>query len=292
MTPHQAAEQIETVINKSNVLLNKAVERTQYLAYDSILLELRKLELDADGYVLQSAENRKTIREVSKVFDRAVNKSGYNNGLSEFIKTISSIDAINTEYFIGIEKSFVRDQLFIKSLQKQTIAEIETLLLNDGLESQIKQPLLNILNQNVNTGGSYSGMVQQVKTYVIGNDEGEGKLLRYTKQIAQDALNNYSRAFQSATGEKLGLIFRAYVGGLMQETREFCRDRIDGYYHYLEIESWASLSWKGKRSDTTKSSIFIVCGGYNCNHQMLPVSTFVVPKDQLQRAEKLGFYQK
>lgn len=290
MTPQQASIRIESVIQKANSRLSKVIELSQTNIFSATLSELKNLELDSDGYVLQTAANRKTVREISKVFDRALNESGYTNGLSEFLGTIKSIDSINTEYFKGIENTFLENKQFVGSLQKQAIAEMESLLLNEGLESQIKQPLLNILNQNINSGGSYAGMVDQVKNYVRGTPDIDGKLLRYSKQITQDALNNYSRAYQSSMGESLGLIFRVYVGGLMPETRDFCKDRVNGYYHYLEIESWAGLSWKGKRSDTTKSSIFIVAGGYNCLHQMMPVSTFSVPKDQIERAKDLGFY--
>jgi len=289
--PSEAADRIEAAISKANAELNKVIERTQFNAYNSILAELKGLELDSDGYILQNNFNRKIIRGVGKQFDRSLNTSGYTSGLNNFIKSISTVDAINEAYFASIDESFTANALFVKDLQRQTVLSIESLLLNEGLESQIKQPLINILNQNINTGGSYAGMVQQVKDYVVGNTDHEGKLLRYSKQITQDAINNYSRAYQNSVGTSLGLVFYQYVGGIIKDSREFCRDRVNGYFHYLEVESWAKLEWQGKNALTTKSSIFVLAGGWSCGHQLMPVSTFSVPADWLNRAEDLGFYK-
>jgi len=291
LSPQQASERIEAVITKATEALNKVIERAQFNAYNAILKRLKDLELDNDGYIKQNNTNRKIIRDIGKDFDRSLNASGYTKGLNDFVASMESIDAVNIAYFAAIDDSAIANALFIKDLQRQTIASVENMLLDSGLESQVKQPLLNILNQNVNTGGSYSGMVQQVKDYVVGTDDADGKLLRYSKQITQDALNNYSRAYQNAVGNSLGLVFYQYVGGLMKDSREFCRDRVNGYFHYLEIESWAKLEWKGKNPLTTKSSIFVVLAGFNCIHQVLPVSSSAVPSDWINRAVDLGFYK-
>jgi hypothetical protein len=288
MTPQRTAQQIEEAILQANAILARALARTEKDIYDAILIELKKLDLDAQGYIKPTAANRKTTRDVGKLFDKALSSSGYAEELSAYIATINSIDAINASYFNSIRQGY--STTFVKSLQKQTITELEGLLLNDGLEAQIKQPLLKILDQNINIGGSYSGMIEQVKAYTIGVDKGDGKLMRYVKQITQDALNNYSRSYQSAVGDALGLEFHCYVGGTMKESRQFCKDRVGKFYHYKEIESWAKEDWNGKRPDTTESSIFVYAGGYNCYHQIIPVSTFLVPKEDIERAKELAYY--
>jgi hypothetical protein len=292
LSPKEAAIQIEAAIKEAVEELNVVIEKAQNSIYKYALQQLKELDVDPDGYVRQSAANRKIIRGVNKVFDEGITQSGYVNGLNKFIKTINVLDQINDGYFKGIGDAFTADSSLIKALQKQTITNIENLLLNNGLEAQIRDPLVNTLFQNVTSGGSYSGMVDQLKIYVKGTTETDGKLLRYTKQITTDALNNYARSYQSGIGSALGLEFYQYVGGLMSESREFCRDRVNDYFHYKEIESWANLSWQGKRIDTTESSIFIYAGGWNCQHQIIPVSTVVVPEIQLTRAKELGFYKK
>lgn len=287
-TPREVAIKIEAAIEEANLVFNLVVENTQNSIYNKALSLLKELDVDQDGYVRATTSNRKIVRGINKAFDEGLIRGGYYPGLNAFVKTIPVLDSINAGYFEGIGKAFKADSTLITSLQKQTISNVNSLLI-DGLESQIKEPLYNALLQNVTTGGSYSGMVDQLKEYVKGTTN-DGKLLRYTKQITQDVLNNYSRSYQASVGNVLGLEFYQYVGGLMPESREFCRDRAGQYFHYKEIESWASLEWKGKRPDTTESSIFIYAAGWNCKHLIMPVSLSVVPKSSVQRATDLGFF--
>jgi hypothetical protein len=289
MTPKELANQIESASLRAINALNKVIIATQDEAYGDVIIVLKKLELDSEGYILQNAANRATIRETNRVFSKSIDQSGYLEGLNRFNVTFSSIDKLNIEYFNDFPK-FQPNKLFTRDLQKQIIADIESQLLNSGLESQVKIPLSQILNQNVNSGGSYSGMLDQVKDYIKGTD-GEGKLLSYANTITKDLLFNYSRTYQQAVSSDLGLEFYLYVGGLIDTTRTFCSDRAGRYFHHKEIESWAGEDWKGKRSDTTESSIFIYAGGYNCLHQILPVSVAIVPQIDIDRAKELGFYK-
>jgi hypothetical protein len=291
LTPRDVAIRLEAAIQEATEALNAVLEKTQNSIYRLAIAKLKDLDVDPYGYIRPSSENRKIIRGINKAFDEGIAKGGYINGLNQFTKTISVLDSLNAGYFDGIGKTFNANSTSIKALQKQTILNIESLLLNNGLETQIKGPLSNLLFQNVTSGGSYSGMLEQVKVYIKGVDN-DGKLMQYVKQITRDALNNYSRSYQSSIGNALGLVFYQYVGGLMPESREFCRDRVNGYFHYKEIESWANLDWKGKRPDTTESSIFIYCGGFSCGHNAMPVSTIVVPQSWIERAVDLGFYEK
>ncbi len=290
MTPKELASRIEKTSLNAISALNKVIVATQDEAYGDVIIVLRKLELDNQGYILQSAANRAIIRETNRVFSKSIDNSNYVPALNRFNVTFATIDSLNVEYFETFS-GFQPNKLFIKDLHRQVIADIESQLLNSGLESQVKIPLSQILNQNVNSGGSYSGMLEQVKDYIKGKDGGEGKLQQHAGTIVRDLLFNYSRTYQAAVSSDLGLVFYFYSGSVMDKTREFCRDRVGRYYHQKEIESWASIDWKGKFSGTTESSIFIYLGGHNCMHQVLPVSTLIVPKEDIQRAEELGFYK-
>jgi hypothetical protein len=251
---------------------------------------LKKLGLDKDGYILQNAENRRIIREANRAFAKALENSGYLEGLNKFTVTFSVIDEINGEYFKGFD-GFNPNRQFIRSLQKQAIADIEAQMLNQGLEAQIKFPLQQILNQNVNTGGSFRGMLEQVKAYIKGSPDADGKLLRYSKQITKDVLFNYSRAYQQSVSSDLGLEFYLYSGTIIDKTRHFCEEKAGKYFHQKEIEAWAEQDWKGKREGTTKNSIFTYAGGHNCYHQILPVSILLVPAEVIERAKEAGYYK-
>lgn len=290
MTPKKLAERIEERSLSAIERLNKTVISVQNKAYGDVVVTLRNLSLDSDGYIIQNAENRAIIREANKAFARALERGGYIDGLNRFTVVFSELDEVNGAYFGGFD-GFSPNRQFIKALQRQAIADIEASLLNEGLTAQIKQPLSQMLNQNVNTGGSFTGMLDQVRNFIKG-DGADGRLLRHVKTITRDVLFNYSRTFQSAVASDLGLEFYLYTGGIIKTSRSWCRGKAGNFYHHREIEQWAGEQWAGKRPDTTESSIFLYAGGYGCLHQILPVSEVIVPMEVIQRAVSLGYYKK
>lgn len=59
-----------------------------------------------------------------------------------------------------------------------------------------------------------------------------------------------------------------YFGDTEKDTRDFCRSMLGRVMTEDEIrEKWSSESWQGK----SDGDPFIVCGGYNCKHEWLPV---------------------
>lgn len=283
MEPEELAQAIEDLIITANNTYGRSVVKVQTELYNSIFLRLKDLELDDLGYIKQNAVNRKILRETQDQFDFTISNSIYQASLSRHLSVISKINNLNSEYFKTIKSGFTPNKNFLKSLQNQTIKNVNELILQDGLRSQIKIPLNQILEQNISTGGEFNGMLEQVKNFITGNDEVEGRLLRYTKTYVKDILFQYSRSFQESITNDLKLNWYSFSGGLIDRSREFCIERSGKFFHRSEIESWAELNWKGKTPGTTKSSIFILLGGYNCSHSLIPVSEIVIPKADLER---------
>ena len=287
MTPEELAAEIERLIVSNNSRFAAMVGNVQSTIYNKLIGALWGLELDADGYIKQSAVNRKILREAQNTFDDVISNSPYQKAVESHLKVIPKLDAINVEYFKSISDAFSPNRNFIKELQGQVIRDVNTNLLNEGVIAQVRTPLNQILNQNVSMGGSFSGFQEQLRNFIKGNDQVEGRLLRYTKTYIADTLFNYSRSWQEAVTGDLKLDYYLYSGGLTGKpkgkksggSREFCIERVGKYYHRKEIESWAALTWQGKNPMTTESSIFTFAGGYNCRHSLIPVHKSIVPKD-------------
>lgn len=263
--------------------------------WNKISRTLTKLETYTDGTLKQNTANRKILRTAVGQIDRALKDSGYYVGLQKTVNTLPALDKLNNEYFDFILDTFTPDKIYLSDLQKATVAEMQTYLANEGLEVMLKQPLNQILNQNINSGASVNDMVNQVRQFIVGGrvegKELEGTLLRYSQQITRDALANYSAAFQQAITSDTGMEFYKYVGGIIDRTRDFCHERVGKFFHREEVKSWASLSWQGKRRGTTSSTIFIYRGGYNCGHSLVPVDESAVPKSVKERAKNKGYFK-
>lgn len=291
MTPKALSDKIENAILSANVRYGRQIIGVQDQLYDDLVRILKDLELDAEGYIKQSAVNRKVLKDAQNSFDRIIAKSRYNDFIEQHLRVIPTINSLNEEYFTSIAKSFSSNKNFIRSLQNQSIETVNSYLLQDGLAAQIKLPLNDILNQNINAGGQFSGMLDQIRTFIKGNDKVEGRLLSYSRNFLRDSLFQYTRAYQQSVTADLGLEFYLYSGGLIDRSREFCIERAGNFYHQKEIEAWASLTWKGKSPLTTESSIFVLAGGFSCAHEIVPVHISLVPQNVIDRNIENGNYK-
>lgn len=287
MSPDELARLIEELVIKADASFARNMVRVQNTLYEDILSIVKNLETE-DGYILQSATNRKLLAEAENKISEVFSGALYQASVSSYVAIIPKIDELNQQYFTSF-KAFKENKQFLKSLQGQTIKTVEKYVLQDGLESQVISPLSQILNQNVNSGGKFSGFLDQIKTFIQGSDQVEGRAISYSRTFLRDSMMTYSRTFQQSVTADLGLEFYLYAGGLIDTSRPFCIDRAGKFFHHREIEQWASLEWAGKKAGTTESSIFLFAAGWNCAHEIIPVDVSIVPEDVIERAEKAGY---
>lgn len=288
MNPDELASAIDALIQGADTRYTNAIIRVQKDLYNQLSVILKDLELDGEGYIKQTGANRKVMSAAEAKIKEVFSSALYTTAVSNYVHTIPKVDVQNVKYFKGVDSSFSPKRQFLTNLQNETIVTIEQMVLRDGLQSQVVQPLVQILNQNINSGGQFSGFLQQVRDYVVGNNQVDGRALSYSRTFLRDALFTYSRTYQQAVTDDLGLEWYLYSGGVMDKTRDFCMERSGNYYHHSEIESWASESWQGKKAGTTESSIFLFAGGWNCSHSIIPVSHLIVPSSDLARIKKAG----
>ena len=101
-----------------------------------------------------------------------------------------------------------------------------------------------------------------------GSDRLGNNLRRYASTYVRDATSQYSRASSISIAKEAGVEKWEYFGDTEKDTRDFCRNMLGRVMTEDEIrEKWSSESWQGK----SDGDPFIVCGGYNCKHEWLPV---------------------
>lgn len=284
MNPQELAVVVEQLILEADAKYVNTLGKIQAKLYLDLVSILKDLELE-DGYIKQTAANRKVLSLADRKLQETYAASSYTSAVSRYVAIVPTIDIANTTYFTAVDPAFNPARQFLKNIQKDLIATVEKYVLQDGLQSQVISPLSQIMSQNVNTGGSFSGFLEQVREYVVGTPEVDNRALSYTRTYVRDSLFTYSRTYQQAVTTDLGLEYYFYSGGVMDTTREFCLERVGQYFHKKEIEAWAELEWKGKKKGTTEASIFLFAGGWNCTHQIIPVSNAVVPADVIARQQ-------
>lgn len=177
-----------------------------------------------------------------------------------------------------------------KVLKQITTLSIETTiadLTENGIGSAFTNGIRDILTTNVTTGASYSDMVNTMREHIIGKEGEEGTMVRYAKQIATDALNQYNGQYIKATTDDLGFEWFTYVGSNIKTTRPFCLAMTEKrYYHISELPQIVKGDIDGKKvplngliEGTNANNFYALRGGYNCGHQVYPALPAFVPKE-------------
>jgi hypothetical protein len=139
-------------------------------------------------------------------------------------------------------------------------------------------------------------MVERLREYLTTTKAGDGALERYAKQITTDALNQYSAQYLQVVSNDLGLQWYRYTGAEIETSRPFCKACLDKQYIHQseipdllagkfpefkkeggEINSKTKLP-QGMIAGTNPENFHIYRGGWNCGHQLVPVSEDRVPE--------------
>jgi len=147
MSPKDFANGLEDIILSANGEFLASLLDIQDTIYSKVLGKLKNLEIDSAGNIIQNATNRAIAREAGNAFSEAIKNSGYLSDVGTYISVIPKIDLLAENYFSSIDDAFKPNRQFMASLQKQVIGSLENQLFNAGLESQIKQPLMDLLSK-------------------------------------------------------------------------------------------------------------------------------------------------
>jgi hypothetical protein len=235
------------------------------------------------GNIRASVKNLKAIDKYRNSLDKAIKNSEYSDATKEFISNFEKSTAYIDAYFGTIVAEFGNnDELYKAILQANVDTTTETLL-GSGLQANFKEPIIKILKDNVISGSDLKSARAVLKEYILGNKEIDPKLTRYVSQVANDSIRQFNRNYTKAISDDLNLPAYYYKGTKIKDTRPFCTARTGRYFKKEEVEKWASQSWQGKNPSTTSQTIFIYCGGFNCRHDLAPVS-----EELYERAQKNG----
>ena len=268
---------------------NKRVIDSQKEIFAELLELLDKLDKN-NGEIIISAKNLDIIDDILEKLQGVVNQSEYVGAVRDFAKEFDQQGKITQEYF---EKAFDRTEFtkLQEAVLKAKKREAVELLVGGNLDGALYSPIRKILTNSVSSGSSLKDTIAGLRNVIEGGDSRLGTLDRYTKQIAYDAMATADRAYTNAIADEIGAEWYRYVGGEIKDTREFCHTRNGNYYHRKEVESWGLLKeWDGKAKGTNPNTIFILAGGYNCQHSILPVLKSSVPKDVIERNIANGNY--
>jgi hypothetical protein len=227
---------------------------------------------------------------------------------------VSKLSAINTNYFEtlltgDLPVKFAKMVEKTKSLTELRLGLVDGKMVRGGnianiLESStnmasIKQMMLRAITSNMNM----SDFTKSLKVELLGEKGETGKLERQFNRYAYDVYQQYDASYNKSLADEFDLKYFVYQGGLVEDSRDFCREHNDHVYTTEEAQTeWPT--WTPAKSvniDTFKQKDIyahpgymdyegydplVDRGGYNCRHILSYISKGLAIKLRPELAEE------
>ena len=280
-------------------LIGSAKSQEQKLLAEALAI-LDEFEFTG-GFAEISEKNLLELENLINRLSQIIREGGFSKGVTSYLKEFDA-SARNTLDFLkgsfGEIGSLDKARNVLINNKKQT-AQILT---GTGLD-----PVMNNIKSQVNNSLAGMASKQEITELLTGmlvsNDE---RLSLFTRHISQNAFDRIAfsdRSFTQVINENIEGQFWLYFGGSSKDTRAFCLERNGKFWHTNEIQQWgvgkkqaplklpSNGTWQGRIPSTNSGNIFVNLGGFNCQHSLMPVSVFDVPKDTLQRNISSGNFK-
>jgi hypothetical protein len=294
MNQDELISQIFDSMQNSIDSVEKSIPSIEKAIFDELSVEVSKLET-VNGNIKTSVSNLKQVQKVKSKLNSIILNDDYKQDVSTYLNSFSDTKTLIDSYFSTIVSDFNGKSELFKAILSNSVDVTTESLLGAGVSNDIITPISDYLSKSVTSGSNLTELIQNLKIKIIGDSENLGYLMKNVKQIATDSLNQYSANYIKTVSDDLGLKWFKYQGGKKSSSRCFCLERVDKYWHLSEVEHWGNTPslWNtcktklhkggGRINGTDASTIFTYRGGWQCNHQIIPVSERNVPKKDLNR---------
>jgi hypothetical protein len=288
----------EEYLNSQRMNLEKNVISMQEKLLNKVIADIVS-EMDTEnGQIKQTTKNMRLISQLEQTYEQ-FNATTQIPVIKEFGKGLIGIGSYQKNYFdtllsdSSIKKRFTSVVNNTDEFMKARIGVGAKNEIVEGgfLDSFIQdRTLVNDLKQITMRSVTGQMPIDEYKTLlkykVVGNDQVDGKFQQYYKQFAYDQYNEYDRAYANTIAIEFKLDYAIYQGGLIDESRDFCRDHNGfvytrdeiskfGQWTYAKAEHITFFNDSGDRvgvPDYIKKNPmynpFISLGSYNCRHSL------------------------
>lgn len=284
------ANRINRLITIPDEFVNKlpSVQRKMFL---KIVEKMNAVKV-VDGFIVPTSVSDNFVSELSDFLHNELLDSSYTDSVKSFVSEFDKQKDLTQKYYSSEFNTDAVSAIGDRAV-KAIKAEVVESLITDSVKTDFLKPLEGLLNNAINSGSGFNETLKNIRDFVEGNEDVDGAILKYSKQLAHDSFANSDRAYNSAVADELDIEWFLWAGGEIATTRCFCLQRHGKYYHYKEIEAWGRQEdlgdcrtdngWAGMNRGTDEKTIFTYGGGYGCLHTVAGVSLFSVPKEDVQR---------
>lgn len=236
--------------------------------YQRLIKHLQRFDTQGGRLVL-NADTINQINEAERVILTALNKSGYDSRVKNYLKDFDKIKEATITEQKKVNGITVGTRT-LNNIQKSAIQQTTNILLGNGLDFNLTQPVKDILLESATSGMTIPQAEKQLRDLIISDSERLGKLERYVTQIARDSISQFDGMMQGRIAKDFELDCISYEGSIIKDSREQCRRwAAMGEIKISELTSeieWAFNNGSGMVEGTTKDNFYIYRGGWSCRH--------------------------
>jgi len=269
--------------------------------YSKILELAKDLEVK-NGRITNSVQNIRAIGKLMQEIQKVMLSPEYVDRVENFTKAFDQVEKLQASYFSALAVD-IKPKKLLGAIKMDAIGYTIDQLTEAGISAKVSPGIEQILRNNVTQGGSFSDLMEQMRSYITTTTDADGNkslgaLERHTSQITTDALNQYSASYNETVSSDLGFKWRMYTGSLLETSRPWCVHMIKKkYVHESELETVISDNIDGVQicsgeipcnkktglpsgmmKGTNASNVAQRRGGWQCGHQFGGVPDAVVPK--------------
>ena len=280
-TPEQLIKKIQE--------LQLAIESRMDEALPKVFAKLSNQVIDlASNLSLDATDRAKTLKEMIKlrkdIADTIINNSLYQAQVAEVLKGFEMLADLSNDYMSIILDDFKPKTELYKAILQTNIETTKNALLGAGIRDNFSTAIQEVLKDNIAGVGTRAKLNDTLRKFIEGTPENAPFLNRYIKQTTNDSVMTFNAEYIQTISDDLGVQYYLYAGTLIEDSRSFCQARSGRYFTTDQVKAWANLKgWQGRMAGTNSNTIFIYRGGYNCRHQLWPVS-----KEQYEQAQERG----
>lgn len=253
------------------------------------------LERDRDGRIKPTQRNLRYVLKLKTELQNIIARLGRREATA-LTRAMEAVEDAQRNYYVKefgkrrYEQSTIdRKMDVMRAIVSDDVADA---LAGTGLQTNVVRPIYEQLLRAVTSREPMSIIREELYSQLVRED---GTLARYTGTYAVTAMTQYAGRHNQIATEDLGLEWFRYVGSTIETTREFCRLMtlkqyihrsefrdivrgkivINGEAHQCRLNS--SGQPRGFIRGTTEDNLQQNVGGWNCRHQLVPVSEQAVP---------------
>lgn len=277
---------LTTLLQRLEGTVNKAQKRLFETVQQHFL---DTLERDENNVITSSAKNRRLLERFESVFSRYAQEAGAQVA-AEIAKGANMVLETNQKYYSLFSEGQTQLNSISQSVNKTMrswlgIERNGNVAKNGYLKTIISNPTIRgqIQDQTMRAVVGQQGWMQtrdEMRDFILGNSGKTGVMERYYRNYVYDTYSHLDRAVSEQYGNELGLNFAIYEGGLIEASREFCKDHNGNVYHRTEI-----AEFKPTKAIPPNYNPFLDLGGYGCRHHLnwIPDSVAVRLRPEAKR---------